>query len=123
VSYNFLDNCSENMDLLTTSTSALVSQVGGRHLTFQFTNAQQKLLQHPYGQMFILYAMFYISTRSLILAAVLIVLYLILINVLLNEKHPFNIFSRNWLKKEGFLDENTQSRSNLYKSNISKLES
>ena len=111
------------MDLLTTSTSALVSQVGGRHLTFEFTSAQQKLLQHPYGQMFILYAMFYISTRSLILAAVLIILYLILINVLLNEKHPLNIFSRNWLKKEGFLDENTQSRSNLYKSNISKLES
>lgn len=109
------------MDVLTNSTSALVSQVGGRHLTFQFTSAQQKLLQHPYGQMFILYAMFYISTRSLLVAALLLVVYLILVNVLLNETHPLNILSRDWLKKEGFLEKDAPSRSQMYKSNIAKL--
>jgi hypothetical protein len=109
------------MDVLTTSTSALVSQVGGRHLTFEFTSAQKRLLQHPYGQLFILYAMFYISTRSMILAAVLIVLYLILVNVLLNENHPLNILSRDWLKKEGFLEKDAPSKSQLYKMNLARL--
>ena len=109
------------MDVLTNSTSALVSQVGGRHLTFQFTSAQQKLLQHPYGQMFILYAMFYISTRSLLVAALLLVVYLILVNVLLNENHPLNILSRDWLKKEGFLEKDAPSRSQMYKESLAKL--
>jgi hypothetical protein len=110
------------MDVLTTSTSTLVSQVGGRHLTFQFTDAQQKMLQHPYGQMFILYAMFYISTRSLLLSAVLIVLYLVLVNVLLNEKHPWNILSTNWLKQEGFMEKEAPSKSQLYKKNLAMLD-
>ena len=110
------------MDVFTTSTSTLVSQVGGRHLSFQFTDAQQKMLQHPYGQMFILYAMFYISTRSLLLSAVLIALYLILINVLLNEKHPWNILSTNWLKKEGFLEKDAPSKSQLYKQSLAMLD-
>lgn len=109
------------MDLLATSTTALVSQVGARHLSFQFTSAQQKLLQHPYGQMIILYTMFYISTRSLLVSAILIVLYVFLINVLLNENHPLNLFSRDWLKKEGFLDDKAPSRSQMYKENLSML--
>lgn len=109
------------MDVVTASTSALVSQVGGRHLTFRFTDAQQKLIQHPYGQLFILYAMFYISVRSLLLAAVLIVLYLILVNVLLNEKHPLNILSRDWLRKEGFLTDDVPSRTDLYRSNLASI--
>lgn len=110
------------MDVITTSTSALVSQIGARQLTFNFTSAQQKLLQHPYGQMFILYAMFYITTRSLLHSAVLIVLYVILVNVLLNENHPLNILSREWLKREGFLEKNAPSRAELYKVNVSKLQ-
>lgn len=106
------------MDVFTASTTALVSQVGGRQLTFQFTDAQKKLFQHPYGQMLILYTMFYVSTRSLLLSAVLIVLYVILVNVLLNEKHPWNIFSREWLKKEGFLDTKAPKPSQLYEENL-----
>lgn len=111
------------MDVFTTSTTALVSQVGARQLTFQFTDAQKKLLQHPYGQMLILYTMFYISTRSLLLSAVLIFLYIVLVNVLLNEHHPWNIFSRDWLRKEGYMDTATPKRSDLYHSNLSLLKS
>lgn len=109
------------MDVFATSTTALVSQVGARQLTFQFTDAQKKLLQHPYGQMLILYTMFYISTRSLLLSAVLIILYIILVNVLLNENHSWNIFSREWLKKEGFLDNTTPKRTQLYQENLNLL--
>lgn len=110
------------MDVLATSTTALVSQVGARHLTFQFTDAQKKLLQHPYGQLFILYIMFYISTRSLLLSAVLIILYMFLINILLNEHHPWNIFSREWLKKEGFISETVPKRSQMYHENLKLLQ-
>lgn len=109
------------MDVFTTSTTALVSQIGARQLTFDFTEAQKKLFQHPYGQMLILYTMFYISTRSLLLSAVLIVLYVFLVNVLLNEHHPWNIFSRDWLKKEGFLDNSVPKRSQLYHENLRML--
>lgn len=109
------------MDVLTTSTTALVSQVGSRHLAFQFTDAQKKLLQHPIGQLLILYTMFYISTRSLLLSAVLIGIYILLINVLLNEKHSWNVLSRNWLKREGFLTSDTPNQSELYNKNIELL--
>lgn len=109
------------MDVFATSTTALVSQVGGRHLSFQFTDAQKKLLQHPYGQMLILYTMFYISTRSLLVSLVLILLYMFLVNVLLNEKNPWNIFSREWLKKEGFMDGTIPKKSHMYRENLSLI--
>lgn len=109
------------MDVFATSTTALVSQVGGRHLTFEFTDAQKKILQHPYGQMLILYTMFYISTRNLLVSAILIVLYMFLVNVLLNEHHPWNIFSREWLKNEGFLDITVPKKSKLYHENLKLL--
>lgn len=66
--------------------------------------------------------MFYISTRSLMVSAVLIAFYLILVNVLLNENHPLNILSREWLRKEGFLSKDAPSRTEMYKANLANLD-
>lgn len=104
--------------------AAFMTQVGARHLKFNFTKAQQFIISHPLTQTAILFAMFYLSTRRLVVAVSLITLYILCVKVLLNENHRFNIFPTSWLAKEGFLDEDkipTKSAKELYYENIGKL--
>ncbi len=104
--------------------AAFMTQVGARHLKFNFTQAQQYIISHPFTQTAILFAMFYLSTRKLIVAVSLIALYILCVQVLLNEKHRFNIFPTSWLVKEGFLNEEEaphKSAKDLYYENVNKL--
>ena len=88
---------------LTTAVAAFLMQVGARHITFEMTDAQRKLMQNPLSKGMVLFAMFYITTRSILVAGLLVVGYFLLTMVLLNENHAFNIYSRPWLKQHGFV--------------------
>jgi hypothetical protein len=87
---------------LTTAVAAFLMQVGARHITFEMTDAQRKLMQNPLAKGMVLFAMFYITTRNIIVAGLLVVGYFLLTMVLLNENHALNIYSRPWLKQHGF---------------------
>jgi ABC-type multidrug transport system permease subunit len=80
----------------------LFMQLGSRNFKFNFTEAQQKLLAHPVSQVLLLTAMFYAPTRNIFLSIIIVALYYLVTYVLLNELHPLNLYSTNWLKKEGF---------------------
>lgn len=84
----------------------LFMQLGSRNFQFNFTDAQQKLLKHPVSQVLLLVAMFYAPTRNIFLSILIVILYYLVTYVLLNELHPLNLYSTNWLKKEGFKVEN-----------------
>ena len=102
--------------------SAFLMHTGSRHLQLDLTTAQRKVLAHPFAKLCILMAMFYISTRSLVWSVVLIAVYLVTIHILLNEKHPFNVFSRKWLRENGFLEKQEEiSPIELYRQNLEKL--
>lgn len=98
--------------------AAFLTQVGARHLIFNFSSVQQKIMSHPVTQGIILFGMFYLSTRNLVYSITLMFLYYLLILVLLNEKHPLNIIPRQLLVSEGVLDPSSKSPIDLYRENM-----
>lgn len=101
--------------------SAFLAQVGARHLIFNFTDVQKKVISHPVVQSLILLGMFYLSTRKLIFAIGLLIVYYLLLFVLVNEKHPMNIIPRKWLVAEGLIGADVKSPIDLYYENVNKL--
>lgn len=108
------------IDLLTPF-SAFMTQIGARQLQFNFTDAQKKIMAHPVSQMAILFAMFYITTRRVVIALGLLVAYYVMLYILLNENHPWNMLSPKWLATEGFAEAREKSSRDLYYENMAKL--
>lgn len=101
--------------------SAFLAQVGARHLVFNFSSVQKKIITHPVTQSMILFGMFYLSTRKLVFAIGLLVIYYLLMFVLANEDHPFNIIPRKLLISEGLLAPTEKSPIDMYYDNVNKL--
>ena len=105
--------------------SAFMMHVGARNIQFEFTDAQRRVLSHPVTKLAIMFGLFYITTRNLIWSVCLVGIYFILVNMLLNENHPLNIYSKAWLQNEGF-DEKEQPEFNpvdTYYRNLQQLAS
>lgn len=111
----------ENTIDLLTPFSAFMTQIGARQLQLNFTDAQKKLMAHPISQMAILFAMFYITTRRMIIALGLLIAYYVILYILLNENHPWNVLSPKWLATEGFAEAAEKSSIEIYYENLSKL--
>ena len=108
--------------------STFLIQMGNRK--DGFTAAQKELIDHPIGKLLILFGMFYFSTRNFMWSVTLLVLYYLTVNMLLNENHDLNIFSRNWLKMKGFVstsegegdeDKNSYNLLDIYYENIEAM--
>lgn len=84
--------------------STFMMQWGARHIQFDLTDAQKKLLSQPFARIFVLWAMFYVSTRNMRWTLLLVVTYIVVTQWLLNEKHPLNILPRKWLEQHGFVE-------------------
>lgn len=96
------------MDLPIANALAMIGmQVGARFVQFNLTDAQKKLVQHPISQSLLLLFMFFAASRNIVLSLVMVGLYYVVVFVLLNESHMLNIYSRNWLMKEGFMEGDT----------------
>ena len=102
------------------SVSIFLVQIGSRFLNFNFTDAQKKMLQHPWVQSIILAAMFYLGTRSLWITIALILFYHLCLYFLLNEHSSYNIYNRRWLEQEGFQSQQTP-KTEIYRKNIQTL--
>jgi hypothetical protein len=101
----------------------MAMQVGGRFMQFSLTDAQKKLIQNPVSQSVLMLFMFYAVSRKVVLSVAMVAVYYMVTYVLLNEKHVLNIYSRKWLREEGFLGEEAGSekvKENYYK-NIQAL--
>ena len=81
--------------------SAFIMHTGNRK--DNLTAAQKELVEHPISKIVILFGLFYISTRNLLWSIILLILYYVLIYVLLNETHPMNVLSKNWLIEKGYI--------------------
>ena len=101
--------------------AAFIMHAGARHISFDLTDAQKRLLSTPISKAVILAALFYISTRSIKWTFILLGVYFIIINMLLNENHPLNVFSQDWLLAQGFIEKNSKDTSytDLYMKNVS----
>lgn len=106
------------MDPLVAATTAFFAQVGGRHLVFSFTDVQKRLMQHPTTQLIILLALFFLTTRNLLVSTMLMVAYYMCVNVFFNENHPWNVLPRHWLQGSEF---HARDPMQLYHENLSRL--
>lgn len=108
---------------ITTAAAAFMMQVGARHISFDMTDAQRKLMQQPIIKGVILFAMFYVTTKSAWISLALTLTYFAMINILLNEQHTFNVFSRPWLQKNGFAknEEFSESLVDKYRNNMQTI--
>ena len=100
--------------------SAFLMHSGARHVSFDLTDVQKKIISLPFTKFLILFAMFYISTRNLYWSFLLLLLYIMLIKVLINEKHALNILPKSWLHSEGFITEKI-NHVDLYLENLNSL--
>lgn len=99
--------------------SMLLIQLGARHLVMDLSQVQQKFLKLPMVQCLVLTAIFYMSTRNIVLSILMTFIYYITLFIFLNEKHPMNILPRWWLVKEGFM--NPSNKKKKYISNLKRL--
>lgn len=97
---------------------AFMMNVGARHITFDMTEAQRKFMQHPAVKGGVLFSMFLVTTRKVTVAIVLTLAYFLIIHILLNENHEYNMFSRPWLVSNGFATQVHDSIAQRYKNNL-----
>lgn len=81
----------------------ILMQIGGKYLNFNITKAQEKIIKHPFFQSIIFFSIIYIGTKDFFISFTVLIITYLLIKVLLNENHKYNILSKSWLKKEGII--------------------
>lgn len=104
------------MDLVTLA-STFVMQVGSRHVDMNLTDAQKKLVRQPPVQALFLFVMFYVATRSVLGAALLLAAFYLLLHVWLNENSRYSLLPRAWLPGATHDDDPTR----LYYENVARL--
>lgn len=107
--------------ILLNSISVFLVQIGARFLSFDLTNAQMRIIKHPWVQSIILIALFYVSTRNIIISTGLVLAYYLCVYFLLNEQSKYNIYDKKWLAKEGLSQITFEDKTIEYYSNIKKI--
>jgi hypothetical protein len=94
---------------LLTVLSAFLLHTGSRHIQMDLTPAQKDIVSHPFVKKIILFCMFYLSTRSITWSFILLCAYFLLMQMLLNENHPLNLYSKIWLQQKGHIKTHNQN--------------
>lgn len=105
------------------SIAIILLQVANKYLKYDITKAQEKILMHPLMQFSMYFCIIYFSTKNVLLSLVIVLVSFILLHVLLNENHKYNILSPVWLFQEKIVKEEVVSQKDVYKQNINKYNS
>jgi hypothetical protein len=86
----------------------LLLNLGGRFLALEISKDQEKFLSHPVVRRFFLFAVLFVGTRNLIIAAGLTVIVIILLGYLFNENSELCLWHScinkpEVIKQEGFV--------------------
>jgi hypothetical protein len=100
--------------------SIILMQIGAKYLDIQLTEFQRSFLKNHFVQAIILCGIVYIPVRDIFKTIIIVCLIYLIVYVLLNEKHKYNIYSKRWLYTNGFIDEYNNIKDNYYK-NLVKL--
>ena len=100
--------------------SLVVMNIGAKFLDIKLTDFQQKLIKNHIVQSLILFSMIYIGTRDILKSIIIVGIIYLLIYVLLNENHEFNIYSKKLLYNEGIIQKYNNIKDKYYL-NIAKI--
>lgn len=70
----------------------LLLNIGGRFLSLEVSKGQEKFLSDPYVRRFLLFAVLFVATRNVLVAAGLTVIVILLLGYLLNENSDLCVF-------------------------------
>jgi len=100
----------------------ILVQIGGRFLKLDLTEMQKKLINHPIIQGIILLAIIFFTTKNLLLSILIVAFVFLLLQILLNENHKYNLLPRKWLlEQDENIDSSIKSIKDIYKENIKKM--
>ncbi len=94
--------------------SLVLMQVGAKYLDLQLTEFQKKIIKNNFVQAIILFGIVYIPVRDFIKTTLIVCLIYLIIYVLFNENHKFNIYSKKWLFNEGIIKEYEDIKNKYY---------
>jgi len=100
--------------------SVILMQIGAKYLDLELTDFQKKLLKNNIVQGIILFGIIYLPVRDILKTSIIVFLIYLIIHVLLNEKHKYNVFSKQWLHAQGIIKNYIDIKKKYY-DNISKL--
>ena len=100
--------------------SMILMQIGAKYLDLELTDFQKSLIKNNIVQAIILFGIIYIPIRDIFKTFIIVCMIYLLIYVLLNEKHRYNIYSKEWLKTAGII-EGYDSVKDKYYNNIAKI--
>ncbi len=109
----------ENLDPLLI-VSMILMQIGARYLDLELTEFQRQMIKNKLVQAIILFGIIYIPVRDIKKTLLIVFLIYLIIYVLLNENHRFNIYSKKWLYTEGIIKEYNDFK-NKYYLNLKKI--
>ena len=100
--------------------SIILMQIGAKYLDLELTEFQKKLLKNNIVQGIILFGIIYLPVRDVFKTIIIVFLIYLIIHVLLNENHKYNIFSKQWLYTEGIIKNYIDVKKKYYE-NIAKI--
>jgi len=100
--------------------SVILMQIGAKYLDLELTDFQKKLLKNNIVQGIILFGIIYLPVRDILKTSIIVFLIYLIVHVLLNEKHKYNVFSKQWLHAQGIIKNYIDIKKKYYE-NISKL--
>jgi len=100
--------------------SLIFLQISNKYMQIPITKAQEKIIMYPFTQVAMFSIIVYYSTKNVLLTAVIVLIFYLLLNILLNENHKLNILPKYWLYEEHLLKEPAISYKETYKNNFEK---
>jgi hypothetical protein len=100
--------------------SLVIMNIGAKFLDIKLTEFQQKIIKNHIVQATILFSMIYIGTREIIKSIIIVCIIYLLIYILLNENHQYNIYSKKLLYNEGII-QNYNNIKDKYYLNIARI--
>lgn len=94
----------------------LLLNIGGKYIVADLGKFQEKMLANEYFKKVILFSLFFVATRDILIAFLLTVLYTLVVNGILNEKQKFSIVPNKY--KEEYLN---SQKLQAYNANIKML--
>ena len=97
----------------------IVLQISNKYMKLDITKAQEKIFFHPFTQTIMYFSVIYFTTRNVPLSLFIVLLTYILLYVLLNENHKYNILPKIWLYENKIISK-YESDKEKYIENLNK---
>jgi len=100
--------------------SVVLIQIGARHIDLELTDFQKKLLKNKIIQAIILFGLIYIPIRDIKKTIIILLMIYLIIYVIFNENHNYNLFSKRYLYNEGIITKFNDIKQKYY-NNLTNL--